>query len=126
MVGPNEQLNNIISEFVFRLIEEGLESSAVEKSIVAFTFLIHRLGKLDNLSESDRILLASFLKKNLRDLDNPTRLLESYFQLWWRQTEARLEAFLSQILHRSFSVAQNKLFQMAQPYKRRWEGSNLG
>ena len=81
MVGPNEQLNNIISEFVFRLIEEGLESSVVEKSIVGFTFLIHRLGKLDHLSESDRILLASFLKKNLRDIDNPTRLLESYFLL---------------------------------------------
>jgi len=81
MVGPNEQLNNIISEFVFRLIEQGLESSVVEKSIVAFTFLIHRLGKLDNLSESDRLLLASFLKKNLNDIDNPTRLLESYFLL---------------------------------------------
>ncbi|MCK4848979.1 MAG: hypothetical protein KAT16_08150 [Candidatus Heimdallarchaeota archaeon] len=81
MVGPNEQLNNIVSEFVFRLIEQGIESSLVEKSIVAFTFLIHRLGKLDNLSESDRLLLTSFLKKNITDIDNPTRLLESYFLL---------------------------------------------
>jgi len=81
MVGPNEQLNSIIFEFVFRLIEQGLESSLIEKSIVAFSFLIHRLGKLDTLSESDRLLLKSFLKKNVTDIDNPTRLLESYFLL---------------------------------------------
>ena len=81
IIGPKEHLNDVVSEFVFRLIEQGLETSLVEDSIVGFTFLIHRLGKLEDLTESDRLLLSSFLKKRLTDIENPTRILESYFLL---------------------------------------------
>jgi len=113
MVGSNEQLNNIISEFVFRLIEQGLESSVVEKSIVAFTFLIHRLGKLDNLSESDQLLLASFLKKNMTDIDNPTRLLESYFLLTELGCAADVDPeFVLEIMDRHYKKGINTSMEM--------------
>jgi hypothetical protein len=81
MIGSNEQLNDIISAFVFRLIEQGLDTSLIENSIIAFSFLVYRIGKLDYLSESDKILLSSFLKKNMNAIENPTRILESYFLL---------------------------------------------
>ncbi|MHA1443220.1 MAG: hypothetical protein ACTSRJ_01900 [Candidatus Hodarchaeales archaeon] len=114
MVGPKEQLNNIISEFVFRLIEQGLESSVIENSIVAFTFLIHRLGKLDTLSESDRLLLASFLKKNMSDIDNPTRLLESYFLLTELGYTADIDpGFVLEVMDRHYKKGINTTREMS-------------
>jgi hypothetical protein len=81
MIGPEEHINDIISGFVFRLIEEGLDTTDIEKSIIAFTFLIQKIGKLNHLSESDKLLLSSFLKKSLTDVNNPTRIIESFFLL---------------------------------------------
>lgn len=81
LTGPNEELENIVSEFVFAMISEGVNTSVIEDSVVSFCFLIHRLGKLELLSESDRLLLASFLRQSVQKIENPTRMIEAYFLL---------------------------------------------
>ncbi|MHA1974206.1 MAG: hypothetical protein ACTSW1_14500 [Candidatus Hodarchaeales archaeon] len=81
LAGPSEDIKNVISEFVFKMISEGVDTPLIENSVISFSFLIQRLGKLDLLSESDRLLLASFLKKNVQAIEDPTRMLESYFLL---------------------------------------------
>lgn len=79
--GPNEELENLVSNFVFKMINEGVNTSIIEDSVISFCFLIHRLGKLNLLSESDRLVLASFLRKNIQKIEDPTRMLEAYFLL---------------------------------------------
>ncbi|MFX0123175.1 MAG: hypothetical protein ACFFAE_06015 [Candidatus Hodarchaeota archaeon] len=81
LVGPNEKLENLVSEFVFKMINEGVETSVIEDSVISFCFLIHRLGKLSLLSENDRPVLGSFLRKNLQRIEEPTRMLEAYYLL---------------------------------------------
>ncbi|MFX0173335.1 MAG: hypothetical protein ACFE9L_15690 [Candidatus Hodarchaeota archaeon] len=81
LTGPNEELENIVSEFVFKMISGGVNTSVIEDSVVSFCFLIHRLGKLELLSESDRLLLASFLKDSVQKIDDPTRMVEAYYLL---------------------------------------------
>ncbi|UCG01031.1 MAG: hypothetical protein JSW11_15615 [Candidatus Heimdallarchaeota archaeon] len=81
LIGPNEELENLVSEFVFKMIQEGIDSSIIEDSVISFCFLVHRLGKLDLLSESDRLVLGSFLRKNVQKIEDPTRMLEAYFLL---------------------------------------------
>ncbi len=81
LVGPNEKLESLVSEFVFKMINEGVETSVIEDSVISFCFLIHRLGKLGLLSENDRLILGSFLRKNLQRIEDPTRMLEAYYLL---------------------------------------------
>jgi len=81
LAGPSEEIENVISEFVFKMISEGIKTETIENSVISFCFLIHRLGKLELLSESDRLLLGSFLRKNIQKIDDPTRMVESYFLL---------------------------------------------
>ncbi len=81
LTGSQEKIENLVSEFVFKLISDGLDNEVVEDSIISFCFLIHRLGKLNALSESDKLILNSFLKKSLTRIDEPTRMLEAYFLL---------------------------------------------
>ncbi len=81
LIGPSKEIENIVSEFVFKMISEGVNSSIIENSVVSFIFMIQRLGKLDLLSESDRVLLSSLLRKGIQNVENPTRILESYFLL---------------------------------------------
>lgn len=103
MIGPSEHLNDIISGFVFRLIEKGLKTKEIEKSIIAFTFLIHRIGKLPLLSESDKLLLSSFLKKSLTDIENPTHIIESYFLLTELGYSADIEPnFILELMHNHY------------------------
>ncbi|MFX1284897.1 MAG: hypothetical protein ACFFB5_14645 [Promethearchaeota archaeon] len=79
--GPKEELDNLISEFIFKMINEGVNTSIIEDSVISFCFLIHRLGKLHFLSENDRLILASFLRKNVQKIEDPTRMLEAYYLL---------------------------------------------
>lgn len=79
--GPNEELENLVSEFVFKMINEGVNTSVIEDSVISFCFLIHRLGKFELLSEKDRMILASFLRNNIQKIEDPTRMLEAYFLL---------------------------------------------
>lgn len=81
LIGPNEKLESLVSEFVFKMINEGVETSVIEDSVISFCFLIHRLGKLGLLSENDRLILGSFLRKNLQRIEDPTRMLEAYYLL---------------------------------------------
>ncbi|UCG89613.1 MAG: hypothetical protein JSU57_03830 [Candidatus Heimdallarchaeota archaeon] len=81
LVGSNEDLENLVSEFVFKMINEGVETSVIEDSVISFCFLIHRLGKLELLSKKDRLILASFLRKNVQKIEDPTRMLEAYYLL---------------------------------------------
>ncbi|MHA2094635.1 MAG: hypothetical protein ACW98F_08400 [Candidatus Hodarchaeales archaeon] len=118
IVGPKEHLNDVVSEFVFRLIEQGLETSLVEDSIVGFTFLIHRLGKLEQLTESDRLLLTSFLKKRLTDIENPTRILESYFLLTELGYPTDIEPqFVLEIMDRHYKQGLNTTREMSNQLK---------
>ncbi len=118
IMGPKEHLNDIVSEFVFRLIEQGLESSLVEDSIVGFTFLIHRLGKLEHLTESDRLLLSSFLKKRLTDIENPTRILESYFLLTELGYPTDVEPqFVLEIMDRHYKLDLGKTREISNQLK---------
>ncbi len=118
IIGPKEHLNDIVSEFVFRLIEQGLETSLVEDSIVGFTFLIHRLGKLDDLTESDRLLLSSFLKKRLTDIENPTRILESYFLLTELGYPTEIEPqFVLEIMERHYKQGLSTTKEMSNQLK---------
>lgn len=108
MIGPNEHLNDIISGFVFRLIEKGLKTDEIEKSIIAFTFLIHKIGKLHLLSESDKLLLSSFLKKSLTDIDNPTHIVESYFLLTELGYSANIETdFIIELMQNHYKQGIN-------------------
>ncbi len=79
--GTNKELENLVSEFVFKMINEGVNTSVIEDSVIAFCFLIHRLGKLELLSQNDRLLLGSFLRKNVGKREDPTRMLEAYYLL---------------------------------------------
>lgn len=81
LTGPNEEIENIMSEFVFKMISEGVQTSIIENSVISFSFLIHRLGKLDLLTESDRLLLGSFLRESVQKIEDPTRVIEAYFLL---------------------------------------------
>ncbi len=81
LTGPNEEIENIVSEFVFKMISEGVQTSVIENSVISFSFLIHRLGKLEFLSESDRLLLGSFLRESVQKIEDPTRVIEAYFLL---------------------------------------------
>jgi len=79
--GSNEELENLVSEFIFKMINDGVDTSLIEDSVISFCFLIHRLGKLDLLSESDRLVLSSFLRKDVQKIEDPTRMLEAYYLL---------------------------------------------
>ncbi len=79
--GPNEELENLVSEFIFKMINDGVNTSLLEDSVISFCFLIHRIGKLDLLSESDRLVLSSFLRKDVQKIEDPTRMLEAYYLL---------------------------------------------
>ena len=81
LVGPTEELENLVSEFVFKMINEGINTLVIEKSVISFCFLIHRLGKLELLSRSDRLILSSFLRKHIQRKEDPTRMLDAYFLL---------------------------------------------
>ena len=101
LVGPNDELENLISEIVFKMINEGVDSSVIEDSMISFCFLVHRLGKLDLLSESDRLVLGSFLRKNVQKIDDPTRVLEAYFLLSALGDAADINTtFIKEILER--------------------------
>ncbi|MHA1993693.1 MAG: hypothetical protein ACW97Z_04070 [Candidatus Hodarchaeales archaeon] len=118
IIGPKEHLNDVVSEFVFRLIEQDLDTSLVEDSIVGFTFLIHRLGKLEHLTESDRLLLSSFLKKRLTDIENPTRILESYFLLTELGYPAEVEPqFVLELMDRHYKQGLNSTREMSNQLK---------
>ncbi|MFW9778126.1 MAG: hypothetical protein ACFFE8_04665 [Candidatus Heimdallarchaeota archaeon] len=81
LTGSNKQLEDVVSEFVFKLISDGLNTKTIEDAVVSFSFLVHRLGKLNNLSRSDQILLGTFLRRGVQQVDDPTRMIESYFLL---------------------------------------------
>ncbi|NHJ02436.1 MAG: hypothetical protein EAX86_09900 [Candidatus Heimdallarchaeota archaeon] len=81
LTGSEEKIDNIVSEFVFKLIADGLDNALIEDSVISFCFLVHRLGKIDLLSQSDKLILNSFLRKSLTHIDDPTRMLEAYFLL---------------------------------------------
>jgi hypothetical protein len=100
LVGSNENMDSIVSEFVFKMISEGLNTSSIEDSVISFCFLIHRLGKLEFLSESDRLILNSFLRKHLKQ-DDPTRKLEAYFLLSVLRMSSDLDqSFIKELLSR--------------------------
>lgn len=118
MIGSNDQLNDIISDFVFRLIEQGLETPLIENSVVSFSFLMYRLGKLDRLSDSDRILLSSFLKKNMNKIENPTRILESYFLLTELGFSVDIEPnFVLEIMERHYKQGISSTREMTNQLK---------
>ncbi len=81
LVGQNEELENLISEFLFKMMDAGVDTKIIENSVISFCFLIHRLGKLDLLSESDRLILSSFLRKHIQKKEDPTRMVEAYYLL---------------------------------------------
>jgi hypothetical protein len=118
MVGSNEQLNDIIRDFVFRLIEQGLDKPMIENSVVSFTFILYRLGKLDRLSESDRLLLSSFLKKIIIDIENPTRVLEAYFLLVELGFTAEVEPnYILEIMERHYKQSTSSTKEMTNQLK---------
>jgi len=101
LIGPSKKLENLVSEIVFKMINEGVDSSVIEDSMISFCFLVQRLGKLDLLSESDRLVLGSFLRKNVQKIDDPTRMLEAYFLLSALGDAADINTtFIKEILER--------------------------
>ncbi|MFX0015444.1 MAG: hypothetical protein ACFE98_12705 [Candidatus Hermodarchaeota archaeon] len=99
--GSNEELENLISDFVFKMINEGVNTSVMEDSVISLCFIIHRLGKFELLSQNDRLLLSSFLKKNVQKIEDPTRMLEAYFLLSVLDMAADINTtFIKEILSR--------------------------
>jgi hypothetical protein len=81
LTGPTKEIENIVSDFVFKMISEGLNTSVIEDSVISFCFIIHRLGKLDKISRSDKLLLGSFLRESVKKIEDSNRVLEAYFLL---------------------------------------------
>ncbi|MFX0085679.1 MAG: hypothetical protein ACFFAU_08390 [Candidatus Hodarchaeota archaeon] len=99
LTGSNEELENFVSEFVFKLISEGVNTTVIEDSVISFCFLVQKLGKLSHLSESDRLILNSFLRKIIQRIDDPTRMLESYFILSAMNMAADIDStFIKEII----------------------------
>ncbi len=99
LTGSNEELENLVSEIVFKMISEGVNSPVIEDSVISFCFIVHKLGKLSLLSESDRLILNSFLRKSIRRIDDPTRVLEAYFLLSVMDMAADIDStFIKQIV----------------------------
>ncbi|MFX1506129.1 MAG: hypothetical protein ACFFDC_08435 [Promethearchaeota archaeon] len=114
LIGQNNELENLVSEIVFKMINEGVNSSIIEDSMISFCFLVHRLGKLDLLSESDRLVLGSYLRKSVQKIDDPTRMLEAYFLLSALGDAADINTtFIKEILERHHQQGISSTKEMA-------------
>jgi hypothetical protein len=114
LTGSNENIENLVSEFVFKLISEGINTPVIEDSVISFCFLVQKLGKLDLISESDRLILNSLLKKSINRINDPTRMLESYFLLSALDMAADIDStFMKEIIERHHKQGYNSTKEMA-------------
>jgi hypothetical protein len=114
LTGSNENIENLVSEFVFKMISEGINTPVIEDSVISFCFLVQKLGKLDLISESDRLILNSLLKKSINRINDPTRMLESYFLLSALDMAADIDStFMKEIIERHHKQGYNSTKEMA-------------
>lgn len=64
-----------------RIINEGLRSPEIEKSVISFCLIMDRLGRLSKLSEKEKKIMADFLLKRLNSDILANEKIETYFLL---------------------------------------------